>query len=155
MMASHGFDHHHDFAPRCRWLTDWGRRTIMQADLTESAVPSDPFGCGGSGDAHLGGDMREGSSPATLDESATTFDRQRRVCMGHSTTSLSAGAISRRTGMASSNAAAVTMTATHTGPSALDITPSAAAARTGPAAAPTLSAAVAYEPAMVGAPAAA
>lgn len=57
--------------------------------------------------------------------------------------------------MVSSNAAAVVVTATQTGPSAPGITPSAAAASMGPTAAPTLSAAVAYEPAMVGAPAAA
>lgn len=70
-MTSHGFDHHHDFVPRCRWLADRRRSSSVQAEFTESAVTSDPFRCDGSRDAHLSGDMREGSSPTTLDDSAT------------------------------------------------------------------------------------
>lgn len=87
-----------------------------------------------------------------LDEPSPDFDSHGQVCVCRLSTSVFAREISRRRVRTSSTAAAVTITATHTGPSAPGITRSAAAARTGPAAAPTLSAAVAYDPAIIGAP---
>src|SRR5690242_10998047 len=112
-------------------------------------------GQAGAGDTGLGGDVRDRTGAAAFHEPSPSLDVQSGVRMCHRSTSVLRPAVMAvRRGNAMTSATATRSPLAQSGPRGPASVLRVAAAMTGPTAAPTLSAAVAYEPAMVGAPAA-
>ena len=56
---------------------------VGEADLTELAVAVDPFRCALTGDPHLGSDVSDRAGSTALHQTATAFDGQRGITVGH------------------------------------------------------------------------
>jgi hypothetical protein len=56
---------------------------VQQARVAVLAIAVDPFRGAWAGDAHLGGDMRDRTGPATLHKTAAALDGQRGITVKH------------------------------------------------------------------------